>query len=151
DRVQILIDGAPVTGRLDNQFDLTRLDPAQFERIEIVEGPQSTLYGSTALGGVINLITRKPDGGHAELTTQGGSYGQVDVSGRVSLLTGVTGLALTLGHRHIDIAPGSTVGSGAGGAYRWDGMLSMLRPVGTAVLDVRVSHTRENQNYLTSF
>src|ERR1019366_7954002 len=97
------------------------------ERIEIVEGPQATLYGSTALGGVINLITRKPDRGPAELTPPGGRYGQVDVSGRVSLLIGVTGLALALGHRHIDIAPGSTVGSGPGGAYRWDGMLSLLR------------------------
>src|ERR1019366_3974620 len=127
DRVQILIDGAPVTGRLDNQFDLTRLDPAQFERIEIFEGPQSTLYGSTALGGVINLITRKPDGQHAEVTTEGGSYGQLDLSGRVSLLTGVTGLAFTAGHRHIDIAPGDAVGR-PGGADRRELMDTMLPP-----------------------
>jgi outer membrane receptor for ferrienterochelin and colicins len=150
DRVQILIDGAPVAGRLNNQFDLTRLDPAQFERIEIVEGPQSTLYGSTALGGVINLITRTPNGSRAEATTQGGSYGQFDVSGRVSLLTGITGLAVTGGHRHIDIAPGDAVGR-SGSADRWNGMVTLLQPVGAALLDVRASHTQECQQYQTSF
>jgi outer membrane receptor for ferrienterochelin and colicins len=150
DRVQILVDGAPVVGRLDNQFDLTRLNPAQFERIEIVEGPQSTLYGSTALGGVINLITRAPDGRHAELTTEGGSYGQMDVSGRLSLLSGTTGLAVSGGHRHIDIAPGNSVGS-PGSADRWDAAASLLQPLGNAVLSVNASHTGENQTYQESF
>jgi outer membrane receptor for ferrienterochelin and colicins len=150
DRVQILVDGAPVEGRLNNQFDLTRLDPAQFERIEIVEGPQSALYGSTALGGVINLITRAPNGRHSELATEAGSYGQMDVSGRVSLLSGTTGLAVSGGHRHIDIAPGNSVGS-PGSADRWDVAASLLQPVGTAVLDVRASHTSEDQQYQESF
>ena len=150
DRVQILIDGAPVTGRLNNQFDLTRLDLAQFDRVEIVEGPQSTLYGSTAIGGVINLITRTPNGRHADFTTQGGSYGQLDFSGRVSTLTGVTGLSLTGGHRHIDLAPGHAVGIG-GSADRWNVGANMLTPVGNAVLDIRASHTREDQQYPASF
>lgn len=150
DRVQVLIDGAAVEGRLDNQFDLTRVDPSQFERVEIVEGPQSTLYGSTALGGVINLITRAPNGDHADVTTEGGSYGQFDLSGRASLLSGSTGLALTGGHRHIDIAPGNSVAS-PGSADRWDATATLLRPIGAAVLDVRASHTREEQDYLESF
>ncbi len=103
DRIQVLIDGAPVEGRLNNQFDLTRIDPSQFERIEIVEGPQSTLYGSTALGGVINLITRPPEGRSAELSTRGGTYGQFDLSGRASTLLGSGGLSIKRGpsaHRH---------------------------------------------------
>lgn len=150
DRVEILLDGAPVAGRLNNQFDLTRLDLAQFERIEIVEGPQSTLYGSTALGGVINLITRTPNGRHADFTTQGGSYGQLDFSGRVSTLAGVTGLSLTGGHRHIDLAPGHSIGIG-GSADRWSVGANMLTPVGSALLDIRASHTREDQQYPASF
>ena len=117
DRVQIMVDGSPITGRLNNQLDITRLDLAQFGRIEIVEGPQSTLYGSTALGGVINLITRAPNGRHADLATQGGSYGQLDLSGRVSTLSGVTGIAVSGGHRHIDIAPGHSVGIAGSGIW----------------------------------
>ena len=70
-----MMDGAPVVGRLANQFDLTRLDPRLFERIEVVEGPQSTLYGSSALGGVINLVSRTPGGRRAEFSSQGGSFG----------------------------------------------------------------------------
>jgi outer membrane receptor for ferrienterochelin and colicins len=150
DRVQVLLDGAPIEGRLNNQFDITRLDASQFQRIEIVEGPQSTLYGSTALGGVINLISRIPDGNHAELSTRGGTYGQLDVGGRLSALAGVTGLAFAGGHRHIDIAPGNAAG-GTGSADRWNGTAAIVRPLGTAVLDVRATHTREEQEYLTSF
>lgn len=150
DRVQILIDGAPVEGRLNNQFDLTRLDPAQFDRIEIVEGPQSTLYGSTALGGVINLISRAPNGRHADVTTQAGTYGQFDLSGRVSTLAGTTGISLGGGHRHIDIARGTAVG-GPGSADRWDMTGSVLQPVGSAVLDLRMRHSREEQQFQESF
>ena len=150
DRVQILIDGSPITGRLNNQFDITRLDLAQFERVEIVEGPQSTLYGSTALGGVINLITRAPNGRHANFTTQGGSYRQLDLSGRISRLSGVTGLSLTGGHRHIDIAPGHSVGV-PGSADRWDVGANLLTVIGSAVLDIRAMHTREDQQYPASF
>lgn len=146
DRVQILIDGAPVEGRLNNQFDLTRLDPAQFDRVEIVEGPQSTLYGSTALGGVINLITRAPDGTHQQVTTQGGTYGQFDVNGSASTRVGVTGLSATAGHRHIDIVPGNAVGT-PGSADRWDLSAALLQPLGSSLLDVRAMHSGETQKY----
>ena len=59
----ILIDGEPVIGREGGTLDLERLTVADLERIEIVHGPSSSLYGSEALAGVINLITRKPDRG----------------------------------------------------------------------------------------
>ncbi len=150
DRVQFLIDGAPVVGRLNNQLDITRFDLSQFDRIEIVEGPQSTLYGSTAIGGVINLITRAPDGQHAEFTARGGSLGQLDIDGRISARTGVTGFAVTGGHRHIDLAPGHALGIG-GLADRWSVGANMLTPVAGALLDLRASHTQENQQYPASF
>lgn len=150
DRIQILIDGAPVEGRLDNQFDLTRLDPSQFERIEVVEGPQSTLYGSTALGGVINLITRRPSGRQVEVDSRGGSYGQFGLSGRVSELLGNGGISVGIGHRHIGIAPGS-VPDAPGSADRWDLNAGLVQQLGGAVLDVRASHTREGQQYPQSF
>jgi outer membrane receptor for ferrienterochelin and colicins len=61
DQVLILVDGQRVVGRINGAIDLTRLKAANIERIEIVKGPSSALYGSDALGGVVNVITR--DGG----------------------------------------------------------------------------------------
>jgi outer membrane receptor for ferrienterochelin and colicins len=62
-RTLILIDGRPVSGDVGGVVDLSQF-PADFlERIEIVEGPMSALYGSDALGGVVNLISRRPPPG----------------------------------------------------------------------------------------
>lgn len=148
DRIAILVDGAPLVGRLSNELDLTRVAPAQLQRIEIVEGPQSTLYGSSALGGVINLITRAPSARRAGLATQGGSFGQFDVSGRVSSLVGASSFALDLGRRTTSIPPGTALNT-PGGIERWDGMARALVPVGRAVVDLRAMHVRENQDYRT--
>ncbi len=57
--VKILIDGIPVIGRLDGQVDLSQINLNDVERIEIVEGPLSVNYGSNALAGTINIITKK--------------------------------------------------------------------------------------------
>jgi vitamin B12 transporter len=60
--VLILIDGIPVNDPsvITNYYDLNLLPIDQVERIEIVKGGQSTLYGSDAVAGVINVITKKP-------------------------------------------------------------------------------------------
>jgi len=59
--VKILMDGLPVTGRqgINNEFDISQVDINTVERIEIVEGPLSVIYGADALAGVINIITKK--------------------------------------------------------------------------------------------
>ena len=61
-RVLVLIDGEPVPGSLLENRDLSRLSTVAIERIEVVKGPLSALYGSDALGGVVNLITQSPRG-----------------------------------------------------------------------------------------
>ncbi len=60
DKVKVLIDGLPVNGRENGNIDLGQLSLNNVARIEIVQGPMSVLYGSDALGGVINIITAKP-------------------------------------------------------------------------------------------
>jgi len=62
-QVQVLVDGARVKSPTTGQVDLSDLSPNQIERIEIIRGPQSTLYGADAIGGVVNIITKKGTGG----------------------------------------------------------------------------------------
>ena len=57
--IKILIDGVPVIGREGGNVDLTQINLNNVERIELVEGPMSVNFGSDALGGVINIITKK--------------------------------------------------------------------------------------------
>ncbi len=58
--VLVLVDGQRVAGRSDGAVDLSRFLAADIEQIEVVKGPASALYGADALGGVINIRTRKP-------------------------------------------------------------------------------------------
>lgn len=72
----ILLDGIPVNdpSLINNSFDLNNINPAQIERIEILKGAQSTLWGSDAVAGVINIITKK--GGTGKITPEASiSYG----------------------------------------------------------------------------
>lgn len=57
--VLILVDGQRATGRVGGVIDLSRFPAEDIERIEIVKGPGSSLYGADAIAGVINIITRK--------------------------------------------------------------------------------------------
>ncbi|MDW8159086.1 MAG: TonB-dependent receptor [Bacteroidia bacterium] len=57
--IKILIDGVPLIGRLNGDIDLTQINLNNIEKIEIIEGPMSVIYGTDAMGGVINLITKK--------------------------------------------------------------------------------------------
>ena len=57
--VLILVDGEPQVGRIAGKLDMARLAVENVERIEIVKGATASLFGNSALGGVINIITRK--------------------------------------------------------------------------------------------
>lgn len=76
--ILILVDGKRMHGDVGGENDLGQIDPHNIERIEIVKGASSALYGSDAIAGVINIITRKHDSGLlAEDITRVGSYGDV--------------------------------------------------------------------------
>ena len=66
--ILILIDGKRIHGDVGGENDLGLIDPHNIEKIEIVKGAQSALYGSDAMAGVINIITKK----HAERLRVGG-------------------------------------------------------------------------------
>ncbi|MFM1794215.1 MAG: hypothetical protein RL642_600, partial [Bacteroidota bacterium] len=69
----ILIDGEPLIGRTGGVLDLSRISVRNIRKIEIVKGPSSSLYGSEAMGGVINIIT---DGAGQNKTDVGLRYGR---------------------------------------------------------------------------
>ncbi|MEL7342252.1 MAG: TonB-dependent receptor plug domain-containing protein, partial [Bacteroidota bacterium] len=58
ENVKIMIDGVPIIGRQGGSIDLTQINLLDIERIEVVEGPLSVNYGTNALAGTINLITK---------------------------------------------------------------------------------------------
>ncbi|WP_291128576.1 TonB-dependent receptor plug domain-containing protein [Dysgonomonas sp. UBA7698] len=59
--ILFLVDGERVSGETFNNIDYNRINLTDIERIEIVKGASSSLYGSNAIGGVVNIITKKPD------------------------------------------------------------------------------------------
>ncbi len=81
--VKILVDGLPMTGRqgTSNEININQIDINSIERIEIVEGPMSVVYGADALAGVINIITKKAGAAKLSVTarvheeTVGNEYG----------------------------------------------------------------------------
>ncbi len=76
--ILVLIDGKRIHGDVGGQNDLSLIDPNNIEKIEIVKGASSALYGSDAIAGVINIITKKHDEGLLlENTTRAGSYGDL--------------------------------------------------------------------------
>ena len=76
DRVLILLNGEPMTSSTGQTVDLNQLNVSDIEKIEIIKGAASALYGSQAMGGVINIITSRPKNGfNSSATLELGTYG----------------------------------------------------------------------------
>ena len=76
--ILVLVDGKRLHGDVGGENDLSLIDPHNIEKIEIVKGASSALYGSDAIAGVVNIITRKHNEALlAENSTRVGSYGDV--------------------------------------------------------------------------
>jgi len=87
DHVLVLIDGVKAGSATAGTFPFQFIPVEQIERIEIIRGPQSSLYGSEAIGGVIQIFTRKgsrKDSPSIALDAGAGSYDTFNVSGAVS-------------------------------------------------------------------
>lgn len=77
----IMIDGQPMVGRNNGNFDLSRITVSNIERIEIIKGASSCLFGSEALAGVINIVTRKNiNHPQAMAALRYGSFNMVDAT-----------------------------------------------------------------------
>ena len=110
----MLLDGQPLAGRISGVFDVSRIPTSVVERIEVVKGPQSTLYGTDAMGGVVNIITRTPDRDavQAALSATGGTQARRDLVSALSLGHGAFGLSVDAAHRNVETTPGRAEGDG---------------------------------------
>jgi|GEM_PF-1535806 len=79
-QVLVLVDGERIAGKVDDAIDINQIPVQSIERIEIVKGPMSSIYGSDAIGGVINIITKEPAEGvtSADAALTVGSNGRQD-------------------------------------------------------------------------
>jgi len=80
-QVQVLVDGVRVKSPTTGQADLSDISPDLIERVEVIRGPQATLYGADAIGGVVNIITKKGKGPFSA-TAEGGAGNYDTYTGR---------------------------------------------------------------------
>lgn len=80
DYTLILLNGEPFIGRTAGVLDLNRITVGNIQKIEIVKGPSSSLYGSEAMAGVINIITKQPTKNNYNASLRYGTYNTMDAN-----------------------------------------------------------------------
>jgi len=129
----VLLDGIKAndpTNTRGGSYDFSTLDMNDIDRIEFVRGPASAVYGSDAVGGVINIITRHgSDTPEASLSAEGGSFGYARVAGHVSgPIMGATGnLGLSYNDNGMPVAGSTLKGTNV------DGALTLPEIAGTTI------------------
>ena len=99
----VMIDGIRINDptAASGDFDFAMFTPSAIERIEVLKGPQSALYGSDAMGGVVNIITRKGSGpAQFSNRTEVGSYGTAVTNSAVTGSSGPWSYTVTGGAQH---------------------------------------------------
>jgi outer membrane receptor for ferrienterochelin and colicins len=104
ENVKILIDGVPVVGRLEGSIDLSQINLNDVDRIEIIEGPQSVSYGTNALSGTINIITKKDQKKRIELAmkTYYENLGRYNIDGKIGFKSKRHYLSVSGGRNYFD-------------------------------------------------
>lgn len=150
--VLVLIDGERPAGRTDGTLDLSRFSLEDIERVEIVKGPSSVLYGADAVAGAINLVTRRANSegwsGEARLT---GGYplASGEAEGRAQYGGDGWGLALSGGgsaRASYDLDPSTPATNGSDNREVHTAVRAHASKSGPWRLDGRGSYTRRLQN-----
>ena len=103
EHVLILMDGVPIIGRLAGTLDLRRFNLGNVERIEIVKGASSSLYGNEALGGVVNIISKTPEEGlRGDVNYRGSTWNTHDINTNLSFSKNKFGVASFFDHNRSD-------------------------------------------------
>ena len=104
EHVKIMVDGVPVEGRLNGNLDLSQINLGNVERVEIIKGPVSAIYGSNALGGVINIITNKRPKKNFSLFTDAyyESLGKYNLNSKIGWIKNKNTFNFSLGRNYFD-------------------------------------------------
>ena len=92
-RTLVLLDGIPHNDHFGNWVYWSKIPQSQIETVEIAEGGLSTLYGSSAMAGVVNIVTRKPEPGSVSIKGQAGMRGTGDLDMFASHQLGTVGMS----------------------------------------------------------
>jgi vitamin B12 transporter len=149
----VLIDGVrvndPATARGD--FDFVLLSLGDVERVEVLRGPQSAVFGSDAMGGVINIITKKQKAKSSlSATVEGGSYGTVSAKASGGMSAG--DFSLRFSGARVSSEGFSRRGdrelNEADSMEKWSGSARLTyAPVDGPTVDVGVTATRQMSEY----
>lgn len=108
----VLLDGIDISSPTQGETDFSTLLTADIERIEILRGPQSGLYGSNALSGVVNLVSRKDiDGTYAGASVEAGSFDTLQIEGNAGAGNSETYAGISVHHissEGYDVSPDQT-------------------------------------------
>lgn len=153
DHTLIMIDGVPINSGSVGLGAIQNISPQAIERVEVVKGPQSVLWGSGAIGGVINVITRKARG-------QGLSYGgMLEVGSDSTVQTGAhiaqasdkLALDASLYYQQTDGMPTMAASSIDSGYDNLTGNLGLVLDAGDSSITARHWQTQGNTEYLDYF
>jgi outer membrane receptor for ferrienterochelin and colicins len=115
--VKILIDGLPLVGRqgTSNEININQIDINTIERIEIVEGPMSVVYGADALAGVINIITKKNTSSKLTVTAR---LHEETIGKEYGLQQGIHNYAAGLSYKYKNWEVGGNIGYNFFGGFK---------------------------------
>lgn len=143
--VLVLIDGVKINSPSTGSVDISGIATSDIERIEIIKGPQSTLYGSEAMAGVINIITRQgADQSKVSLTTEAGSYRTVKSTATLAAANELWNYRLTADRFDTDGISVAKSGSERDG-YQKSAVSSRIRltPTEQAELGLNLRYSRD--------
>ncbi len=144
----VLIDGVRINPATAGGAAVQNLSPELIERIEIVKGPRATLYGSDAIAGVINIITRTPQRSGFGASLRAGAFETREASGDAALAGESFGIKLQAQNTHSDGLPPCSFGGPNRGYDRNSFALGAHGKAGGFDFTARAHHTEGNVEYV---
>ncbi|MBL7729505.1 MAG: TonB-dependent receptor, partial [Dinghuibacter sp.] len=152
DHTLVLVDGEPVIGRQGGTLDLSRFTTGNIKKIEVIKGPSSSLYGSEAMGGVVNIITEPVKGKNIGAHIRYGSFRNTDIAAHAGWdndKTGVYVFANRNGNNGYDLDK-TTVERTADPWHSYTGQLKLHHRLGSGtklLLNTRAYYAEQQSEY----